>query len=115
MTDIIPPSTHTVGVKIIDTTTHMHIPVSVFNGDKIDGHDFLDAPAWSFLIEHESGKKVLFDLGLRADLDGFSPAIRARLEALTGAGAEANVKKGVAEVLKENDVDPGSINTLIWR
>lgn len=113
--DIIPRSNHTVGVKIVDTTTFMRVPAAAFNGDKIHGYEYFDAPAYAFLIEHESGKKILFDLGLREDLDGLSPAIRDSLHGLMAAGAEAKVDKGVAKVLKEGGVDPGEIDALIWR
>lgn len=113
--DIVPASNHTVSVKIIDTTTDMHVPVSAFNGDKIHGYDFFDAPSYAFLIEHDSGQKLIFDLGLREDFDGLSPVVQAQLEEMMAVGAEAKVDKGVATVLKEGGVEPGEIDALIWR
>lgn len=111
----LPSSNVAVDVKIIDTTTYMRVPVGAFNADKIPGHDFFDAPSYAFLIEHASGKKLLFDLGMRPDLDGFSPVVQERLKGLLTAGSEAKIEKGVAQVLKEHGVEPAEIGAVIWR
>ena len=64
----IPTSNTIVQVSIIDTTSFVGmIPTEVFMEGKIPGFDYLHAPAYSFLIEHPSGRKALFDLGVRKD------------------------------------------------
>ena len=41
------------------------IPTSLYFQKPVSGHDTLDMPVYSFLVENEQAhKKVLFDLGL---------------------------------------------------
>jgi hypothetical protein len=47
--------------KAVEQAYHVH----GYSKDTIPGHDILDIPCYSFLIEHKkSGKKILYDLGL---------------------------------------------------
>ncbi|KAL8819507.1 MAG: hypothetical protein Q9223_002071 [Gallowayella weberi] len=79
---------------------------------KIKGYNVIQAPAFSFLIEHvKSGQKVLFDLGVRKDWENLSARIQKRLE---DGGWTVKVEKGVADILDDNGVDPKSINAIIW-
>ena len=73
----IPPSDSTVKVSIIDSTTRIEIPAEVFLTPKIEGHDILKAPAYSFLIENVAkSQKILFDLGVRKDWENMAPSGR---------------------------------------
>ena len=70
----IPQSKSTVSVRIIDKTSLVQgIPLSIFLEPQIEGFTSLKAPAYSFLIEHASGRKVVFDLGVRADPLNLAP------------------------------------------
>ncbi|KAJ3538151.1 hypothetical protein NM208_g6034 [Fusarium decemcellulare] len=71
----LPSSTNVVGVSVIDSTSRLRVPMPAFVKESIPGHEFLDAPAYSFLVEHASGQNVLFDLALRKDMEGLPPAI----------------------------------------
>lgn len=109
----IPSSTTTVKVSIIDSTSHIsNLPSSEFMGPPIKGYDFLDCPAFSFLIEHPSGRKLLFDHGVRKDWWNLAPKITSRLK---DGGWKVEVKKGVSEILEENGVALESIEGIIWR
>lgn len=109
----IPPSTTTVKVSIIDSTSHIsNLPSAEFMGPPIKGYDFLDCPAFSFLIEHPSGRKLLFDLGVRKDWWNLAPKITSRLK---DGNWKVEVKKGVNEILEENGVPLDSIEAIIWR
>ncbi|KAJ3170941.1 hypothetical protein HDU87_008643 [Geranomyces variabilis] len=69
----------------------------------------MTVPAFSFLVENpRTGKKVLFDLGVRKDWENFPPKVVARLKA---AGAKISVEKNVAEILGDlkNEIDE-----IIW-
>lgn len=98
-------------MKIIDSTTSIKLPLSLIMGPKIPGHENLVCPVYSFLIEHSSGRKVLFDLATRKDFKNLSPAI---LNILSMPGFEVNVEKDVADILEENGIATGSIEAVIW-
>ncbi|ESZ98929.1 putative N-acyl homoserine lactonase AttM [Sclerotinia borealis F-4128] len=81
----IPPSSTTVGVRIIDTTTRMSgIPLSEFVSPAIPGHTHLSIPAYSFLIEHSSSRSLLPDLGVRKNWENLAPALPNALEMAAG-------------------------------
>ena len=64
----IPKSNHTFRVQIIDTTSPVYgLPLSLFIEPPTEGFDTLSVPAYYFLIEHESSRKVLLNLGVRTD------------------------------------------------
>ena len=110
----IPASPSTVKISIINSTSLIQgIPMSIFAEPDIKGHEFIDCPAYSFLIEHPSnGQKVLFDLGVRKDVENFSPAITKRLK---DGGWKVTVEKGVADILMDGGLDAKEINAIIWR
>ncbi|KAL8732328.1 MAG: hypothetical protein Q9181_003999 [Wetmoreana brouardii] len=104
----------TVEVNIINSTSRIWgIPTKMFMEPKMKGYNTVDCPAFSFLIEHpKSGERVLFDLGVRKDWENLSARISKELK---DRGWSATVEKGVAAILKDNGVDPNSINAIIWR
>lgn len=110
----IPPSNSIANVSIINTTSRVKgIPNKMFMLPEYKGFDYLDCPAFSFLIEHPpSGRKLLFDLGVRKDWEKEPAAIAKRIKK---AGWSVTVEKGVAEILREGGVDPKEIDSLIWR
>ncbi len=109
----IPSSEATVNVHIIDTTSRIkNIPSSLFVEPPIKGLDYLDCPAFSFLIENPGGRKVLFDLGVRKDWKNLAPRIADRIR---GGGWQITVEKDVAEILREGGVKLGDIEAIIWR
>ena len=109
----VPPGA-TVNVSIIDTTTKLtNIPWSFLMKPAIKGHDrSKDLPALSFLIEHSSGRRVLFDLGTRKDFMQIDAPISARVKDL---GWQPSAEKNVIEILEENNIPGRSIEALIWR
>lgn len=108
----IPSSTTTVSVRIIDTTSHISgIDIKGFVSPHIKGHDYLDCPAYSFLIEHPSGRNLLFDLGVRKDWENYSQRIVNRIK---DGGWTVTVRQGVREQLGEHGFDGNSIEAIIW-
>ena len=109
----IPSSQSTVIVHVIDTTARLQVPSRIVLEPEIKGFDTLDAPTFSFLIEHPtSGRKVLFDLGMRKDWENLAPVIVRQIE---NAGTKVNVEKGVADILNDGGVKPEAIEAIIWR
>lgn len=108
---IIPSSTVTVKVRIIDTTSSIVVSPGQFFEPEIKGTSQVTIPVFSFLVEHDSGRKVLFDLGVRKDWENLAPATLQRLRI---GGWEVKVKKDVREQLEENGVAGKDIESIIW-
>jgi glyoxylase-like metal-dependent hydrolase (beta-lactamase superfamily II) len=109
----IPPGA-SVKVQIIDTTARIQAPVEAFMYPEIPGHQFLQAPAFSFLVEQVStGRKILFDLGCRKDWQNFPPVIQ---NTISSPGWKLDIQKSVSEILQENGVDAaaGAIEAIVW-
>ena len=72
----IPSSDSTCKIFIIDTTCRVKVPVPIMMMPYIAGHDLLDCPSHSFLIENVAlGRRVLFDLGVRKDWRNLAPSV----------------------------------------
>lgn len=110
----IPDSKSIVNVHIIDSTSRIKdIPFPAFMTPPYKGLDYLDCPAFSFLIEHaSSGRKLLFDLGVRKDWENMPAVIVKRIK---DGGWKVTIEKGVSEILQEGGVAAKDIEAIIWR
>ncbi|KAG5765643.1 hypothetical protein H9Q72_006288 [Fusarium xylarioides] len=113
----LPASPNVVGVRIIDSTVRLRVPMVMFIKKPLAGHEFLECPAYSFLIEHSSGQTLLFDLALRKDLNSFPPAILAGLQEQSKIpGAGVTIEKDVASILQdEGSIRLSDVDAIIWR
>ncbi|RYP18306.1 hypothetical protein DL765_004026 [Monosporascus sp. GIB2] len=111
-----PPSSNTVKVSIIDSTTQMTgIPAASFFEPAISGFEKFSGCSYSFLIEHEpTGDKLLFDLGSRKDIENHAAAALQMLEAAKGTPLTLKVEKNVSDTLEESDVELGASTDIIW-
>lgn len=73
---------------------------------------FKSSPSLSFLIEHKSGRKLVFDLGIRKDYENYAPSI---VKYLPTTNYNIEVAGNVADILKENGVPLEEIEAVIWR
>jgi glyoxylase-like metal-dependent hydrolase (beta-lactamase superfamily II) len=89
----------------------MVIPTAQIMTPEINGHTNLTAPSFSFLIEHPSGRKLVFDLGLRKDYENLPPVIQKFLEDSRWA---IEVRKNVSEILEEGGIETSDIESVIW-
>ncbi|OBT97313.1 hypothetical protein VE01_04732 [Pseudogymnoascus verrucosus] len=90
----VPDSTSVVNVRIIDSTSSIDVHMEGMVSHAIKGHSRFECPAYSFLIEHpSSGRKVLFDLGVRKDFHNLAPPIT---NWLTESGTICSVEKDVS-------------------
>ncbi|KAL2850400.1 hypothetical protein BJX68DRAFT_255150 [Aspergillus pseudodeflectus] len=114
----------TVDVSIIHAgrTT---VPTAYVVDKPISGHDVLDMPCYSFLIENKRlNKKVLFDLGIRKDwkeklppptfLHMLTVIERKALHQIESAKALVEIEQDVADQLRNANVPLESINAIIW-
>jgi len=70
------------------------------------GHEVLNLTCVAFLLEHDpSGKRIMFDLGVRKDYWNFPDVVQKRLRTLPGL----KVDKDTTEVLMENQIGLNSI------
>jgi glyoxylase-like metal-dependent hydrolase (beta-lactamase superfamily II) len=106
----IPASQATVTVRIIDSTSTIDAPFD-FVDPPIKGTERLHCPAFVFLVEHSSGRKLLFDLGVRKDFEKLPPPIQAYIQ--QGA-VQVTVEKDVLTILNENGVNAKEIEAIIW-
>jgi hypothetical protein len=108
----IPPSSSTVKVQIIDTTANIRCPASYFLSPLVGGLDSLVCKVYAFLIENvSSGRKVLFDLGVRKDWENLAQPLVERLS----KSFDIDVEKGVSQILEEGGVGLEEISSIIWR
>ncbi|KAK5686644.1 hypothetical protein LTS10_002767 [Elasticomyces elasticus] len=80
----------------------------------IKGFDRFRAGTYSMLIEHPSGRKLLYDLGCRKDWQNLAPATNVNKMVDAGVIQELTVEKNGSEILVEGGVDLGSIEGVIW-
>lgn len=102
-------------VSIIDSTLRLsNMRAGYLMTPELPGLDTLPTlTTWCFLVESPTGKKALFDLGVPPDYDSsFTPAVQTKLR---GSGWEVQVEKHVVDTLQDGGVDPGSIDSVIWR
>ncbi|KAK5054474.1 hypothetical protein LTR84_001365 [Exophiala bonariae] len=100
-------------VSIIDCTSRITgLPVSFLMEPPVYGMQYMpDIPTWSFLIESPTGKKALFDLGVPPNFLDLSPVNQ---EQLRNPAWEIRAEKHVADILRENQIEPASIDSIIW-
>src|SRR5277367_5061438 len=99
----IPTSSATVKVQIIDTTSRISgLDITAFFTPVIPGFPKISCPSYSFLVTHPSGRKLLFDLGERKDVENLAPRIIEFMKALIW---QAAIQKGVREQLEEHGIN----------
>ena len=109
----IPQSNVVITTKIIDLTTISGSSANNLYFPPIEGVEHLrPVPSLSFLLEHPSGQKLLFDLGVPKDITVLGPEVADRLKKV---GHRIEVEKDVVEVLEENAIQRDEINAVIWR
>lgn len=71
----------------------------------------MNGPAYATLIQHSSGRKVLFDLGVRKEWDSLAPVI---VGLIKKSGIQIIVEHNVADIIEEHGVKPAEIEAVIW-
>ncbi|CAE6477038.1 hypothetical protein ACGC1H_003271 [Rhizoctonia solani] len=108
----IPASDHVVKLSIIDTTTRMsELGSSMFLEPAVKGHEHLSAPAYGFLIENESGTKILFDMGVPQKWENTAPIM---VDLVRKLGWNISVAKNVSDILVDHGISLESISSIIW-
>jgi hypothetical protein len=104
----IPHSDSTVEVSIIDTTSHISLPSSLFVQPQL--FEYITAPAYAFLIKHKDDT-LLFDLGIRKDWENGPASV---VEMVRPHADKLRIDKDVATILRENGQALEDISAIIW-
>lgn len=104
----------TVQVRIIDTTARIgKLPLTFLMKPALEQMEFMPTlPSWSFLIEHPSGHKAIFDLGMPKNRQDLAPEVADDERFLDW---DISTPKEVIDVLEENQVPATQIKSVIWR
>lgn len=107
------PSGKAATVRVIDSTSKITgLPAKYLMSPDIKGFDDMpEIPTWSFLVEHESGRKLLFDLGIPTDWQDMAPNVA---DGLKKRGWGITVEKPTVELLKEQNILAGDIEGIVW-
>ncbi|KAF1991025.1 hypothetical protein K402DRAFT_368804 [Aulographum hederae CBS 113979] len=107
-----PHSTSTVRLRMIDTTAVMVVNAKFFIEPVQKGHEQLNLYVAAFLIEHPpSGRKIMFDLGVRKDYWKLPAGLQKRLGFIIPG---LRVDRDATEILEEKGVGLGDISSVIW-
>jgi hypothetical protein len=108
----LPPSNDTVSVRMLDSF-HSNFPDELFFAPNtaLPTASLVPLAGWAFLLEHaRTGRRVLFDLGIRHDFSNLAPAAVAQF-----GGFPWNIGKDVPTQLVDANVSLQSIDSVIWR
>jgi hypothetical protein len=110
-----PASNTTVKISAIDTTWLMESKLAqLVWAPKLKGFETARFGIWSFLIEHPSGRKLLYDLGCRKDWQNIAPAAGLQKLVDDGIVEKLEVKDDVPNILKANGVKLEDVEGIIW-
>lgn len=109
----IPPSQATVMVRVIDSTTTIHINPELFWKPNIKGLDLVKAPIYCFLISN-GDRHILFDLGVRRDWEKYAPRTVALIKATTVVQTEKNVSEILDDDTSGLGIRSKDIEAVIW-
>lgn len=109
----LPSGEAVIEVKLINPVNFGPAIINRFMAPPVPGLDtFKTSPSLSFLLEHPSGRKVVFDLGIRKDYCNYSAKITSYLPT---TNYNIEVEKNVAEILEDGGVCLDDVEAVVWR
>lgn len=108
----VPPGQE-ITVKLINPVNFGPAQLHRFMGPPVPGMETHPSnPSFSFLLEHPSGRKLVFDLGIRKDYLNYAPKIA---EYIPTTNYNIEVTKNVVDILEEDGISAGDVEAVIWR
>ncbi|KAJ7275056.1 hypothetical protein C8J57DRAFT_1714764 [Mycena rebaudengoi] len=112
----IPASEATVTLKAFDVAADPSttaVPASSFFRPVLPGYENLSCPIYAFLVEHTgvTTQRIMFDLGVRKDLENLAPSVAAFF---TSGKAAIPVDKDIVEQLTAGNISLDTIEAVIW-
>lgn len=109
----LPPGNVSLTVKLINPVNFGPAILRRFMAPPVeDLETFKTSPSLSFLLEHPSGRKLVWDLGIRKDYDNYAPSITGYLPTTK---YNIEVQHNVADILVQHGVSLEEIEAIIWR
>ncbi|KAK6366849.1 hypothetical protein LTS17_010400 [Exophiala oligosperma] len=110
---LIPAGDVTVQVRIIDTTSRIDkLPLTFLMRPALEPMEYMPTiPSWSFLIEHPTGHKAIFDLGMSKHFKDLAPVVS---EDDRFDDWDIRSPKEAIDVLEEHNVPASQIKSAIW-
>lgn len=109
----LPAGQQIVTVKLINPVNFGPAILSRFMAPAVPGLEtFATSPSHSFLLEHPSRRKLVFDLGIRKDYENYSANIAAYIPTTK---YNIDVEKNVVDILEDGGVKAQEIEGVIWR
>ncbi|KAK1495283.1 metallo-beta-lactamase superfamily protein [Colletotrichum tamarilloi] len=108
----LPGGRETVVVKMINPVNFGPAILKRFMAPDVPGLEtFKTSPSLCFLLEHPSGRKLVWDLGIKKDYNNYAPSITSYLPT---TNYDIQVKKNVADILEESGVATEDVEAVIW-
>lgn len=109
----LPPGQEAISVKMINPVNFGPAIIRRFMEPPVSGVEKKKpGPVLTFLLEHSSGKKLVFDLGIRKDYQNYAPVVA---EYIPTTNYDIRVTKNVVDILEESGIPGSSIDAVIWR
>lgn len=107
------PAGQALTVKVINTVNFGPAQLNRFMAPPVPGMETHPSnPSFSFLLEHTSGRKLVFDLGIRKDYQNYAPKIA---EYIPTTKYNIEVTQNVIDILEEGNIKGEDIEAVIWR
>ena len=108
----LPAGQTTITVKLINPVTFGPSILERFMAPPVPGLETFDAvPSNCFLLEHPSGRKLVWDLGIRKDYQNYAPKIA---EYIPTTKYNIELHRSVSEVLTDAGIELKDIEAVIW-
>ncbi|TEA21381.1 Cytochrome P450 monooxygenase mpaDE [Colletotrichum sidae] len=108
----LPHGQETVSVKLINPVNFGPAVIKRFMAPAVSGVDtFTTSPSLCFLLEHPSGRKLVWDLGIRKDYHNYAPAITSYLPTTK---YNIEVTKNLVEILEDDGIAARDVEAVIW-
>ena len=109
----VPSGKTPITVKLINPVNAGPAILNRFMAPPVSGLDaFTSFPSLCFLLEHPSGRKLVWDLGIRKDYMNYAPKIA---EYIPTTKYRIDVEQNVVDILEEHGVRSKDIEAVIWR
>ena len=109
----LPKGSQTATVKLINPVSFGPAIIKRFMAPMVPGLEtFKTSPSLCFLIEHPSGRNLVWDLGIREDYNNYATSIT---NYLPSTKYDFQFGTSVASTLKESGVALEDIEAIIWR
>ncbi|KAH8695545.1 beta-lactamase-like protein [Talaromyces proteolyticus] len=107
-----PPGEVVLNVKLINPVNFGPAIIKRFMEPPVPGVEKKKpGPVLTFLLEHPSGLRLVFDLGIRKDYENYAPSIA---NYIPTTNYDIQVTDNVADILEKNGISKKSINGVIW-